>query len=156
MFWGKKSFRKVKLFHYFRSLTAKNFGFSAKIRHQVSQKGILRVLGNFLSNCLGEKNIYLFTVFQILSKKIRTLGKESSRFIKTGFNESRRIFSGFFEKIHPLHNFYILSIKQINFCLKDFGRVFKLLQLRKNNLEKPFFGKFISIYFVFQTLSETF
>ena len=47
---------------------------------------------------MGKKNIYLFTLLQTLSKKFRTLGKESSRLIKTEFNGSRRVFWGFFEK----------------------------------------------------------
>ena len=153
----KKFFQSIEIFDHFRSLTGKYFGFLAKTLHHGCQKGILRVLGNFLSNSFGEKehmSFYHFSDFE--QKSIRLSAKNPAGLSKLSLTIREEFFEVFLKKIHPPDNFYILSIKQINFCLKDFGRVFKLLQLRKNNLEKPFFGKFISIYFIFYTLSEAF
>ena len=74
------------------------FGFSAKTLHQGCQKDILRVLGNVLTNSLGKKNMYLFTIFQTLSRKMSETRQRIQQVYQTEFNGSKRNFWGFFVK----------------------------------------------------------
>ena len=153
----KNFFQKIKVLDHFRSLTAKYFGFSAKTLHQGCQKGILRVLGNFLNNSLGRKEHMPFYHFSDFEQKNFGLSAKNPAGLSKLSLTIREEFSEFFlKKIHPPHNFYNLSIKQLNYCLKDFGRFVKLLQLQKNNLEETVFWETYKYFFRFLDFERSF
>ena len=99
-------------------------------------------------------SFYHFSDFE--QKSIRLSAKNPAGLSKLSLTIREEFFEVFLKKIHPPDNFYILSIKQINFCLKDFVRVVKLLQLQKNNLEETVFWEIYKYLFRFLDFERSF
>ena len=123
---------------------------------RVVKKAFYVSYGTFWVTLWGKRTYINLPFFRFRAKKFRTLGKESRRLSKLSLTIREKFFEVFMKKIHLPHDLCILSIKQINFCLKDFGRVVKLLQLQKNNLEEAVFWEIQKYLFRFIDFERSF